>query len=104
MRVRKNDRHPVHPEQFYRAAPVNLDVVVVTYESAETIDACLAALPPAAHLIVVDNASTDGSAEIAAKRAVVERRATNDGFAASANVGAQRARATSSCSSTPTRS
>jgi len=47
-------------------------VVIVTHDHAETLAACLAAVeglePPPARLVVVDNASADGSAEIAEKR------------------------------------
>ena len=45
---------------------LDLDVVIVTYESADCIAACVESLPPAPRVIVVDNASTDGSADLAA--------------------------------------
>ncbi len=38
---------------------VTIDVVVVTYQSAATLEACLAALPPDINVIVIDNASDD---------------------------------------------
>jgi N-acetylglucosaminyl-diphospho-decaprenol L-rhamnosyltransferase len=49
---------------------VSVSVVLVTYESAEDLAACVATLPAAAgphelEVVVVDNASRDGSAEIA---------------------------------------
>jgi N-acetylglucosaminyl-diphospho-decaprenol L-rhamnosyltransferase len=52
-----------------------VSVVLVTYESAEDLAACLATLPAAAgphelEVVVVDNASRDGSAEIARRLAV----------------------------------
>jgi|SRR6185312_3497355 len=65
-------------------------VVIVTYNSAGEIGACLDALP-AAHpceleIIVVDNASTDGTAVEAAKRNVrVIANPVNAGFAAAVN-------------------
>ncbi|GLZ38313.1 glycosyltransferase [Actinokineospora sp. NBRC 105648] len=71
-------------------------VVVVTYNSAEIIADCLRALPAAlrgageARVIVVDNASTDGTAEVVAAtdaEVKVVHRAGNDGFAAGVNTG-----------------
>jgi len=70
------------------------DVVVVTYNHAETLPASLAAVaalePPAAAVVVVDNASSDGSAEVV--RAWLDRlplrllaEPTNTGFAAALN-------------------
>jgi N-acetylglucosaminyl-diphospho-decaprenol L-rhamnosyltransferase len=52
-----------------------VSVVLVTYESAEDLAACLATLPAAAgphelEVVVVDNASRDGSAEIARRLGV----------------------------------
>ena len=49
---------------------VSVSVVLVTYESAEDLAACVASLPAAAgphelEIVVVDNASRDASAEIA---------------------------------------
>jgi len=69
-------------------------VVVVTYRSAATIDACLRSLRTATtaslHVVVVDNASDDDSAaraELADPGAVLIRRATNDGYARANNEG-----------------
>ena len=71
-------------------------VVVVTHDHAETLAACLAAVeqlnPPPSWLVVVDNASTDGSAEIAENRSgdiatTIVREERNTGFAAAANRG-----------------
>ncbi|GAA4419564.1 hypothetical protein GCM10023148_18870 [Actinokineospora soli] len=70
-------------------------VVVVTYNSAEVIADCLASLPAAlagvdARVIVVDNASTDGTAEVAAAAdpsVKVVHRTGNDGFGAGVNAG-----------------
>ncbi|MGW5050973.1 glycosyltransferase [Actinokineospora sp. NPDC004072] len=74
-------------------------VVIVTYNSAEVIGDCLAALPAAlagvdARVVVVDNASTDGTAERAAAAdpaAKVVHRAGNDGFGAGVNAGIRHA-------------
>ena len=66
-----------------------LDVVVVAYESAGTLTACLSGLPEAARVTVIDNASRDGSAAAAdglGDRVV--RNFENRGFAAAANQGA----------------
>jgi GT2 family glycosyltransferase len=71
-------------------------VVVVTHDHAETLATCLAAVeslePPPARLVVIDNASTDGSAEIAEERSgdlatTVVREERNTGFAAASNRG-----------------
>jgi glycosyltransferase involved in cell wall biosynthesis/GT2 family glycosyltransferase len=68
---------------------VKLDVVVVTYESAGHLRACLGCLPGEARTVVVDNCSSDASAAIAEEEgAVVVRNAANTGFAAAANQGA----------------
>jgi GT2 family glycosyltransferase len=74
---------------------IDLSVVIVTYNSARHIAACLASLPAslehvAAEVIVVDNASSDGTAE--AVRAAfpdvrVIAQAGNVGFAAGVNAG-----------------
>jgi GT2 family glycosyltransferase len=71
-------------------------VVIVTHNHAETLAACLAAVealePAPARLVVVDNASADGSAEIAEKRSgdlatTIVHEERNTGFAAAANRG-----------------
>ena len=46
---------------------MTIDVVVVTYQSAATLEACLAALPPDINVIVIDNASDDATVEVATK-------------------------------------
>jgi teichuronic acid biosynthesis glycosyltransferase TuaH len=68
---------------------VNLDVVVVTYNSAAFLPTALEALPDHARVIVVDNASADGSADVARSfGAEVTENPVNAGFAAAANRGA----------------
>jgi len=70
-------------------------VVVVTHDSASVIESCLLSLTAAAprrglEIVVVDNASTDGSADLAAARvgvAGVRRLPLNLGFAAGVNAG-----------------
>ena len=70
-------------------------VIVVTHNHVDTLPACLdaaAALDPPAHeVLVIDNASTDGSADVAAARSDkavrLIRETTNTGFAAAVNRG-----------------
>jgi GT2 family glycosyltransferase len=71
-------------------------VVVVTYNHEETLRACLGAVaemaPAPAAVVIVDNASSDGSAERAREfesRLPIEivRRSENTGFSAAANTG-----------------
>lgn len=71
-----------------------LAVVLVAYNSADWLGRCLGALPEglagrSAEIIVVDNASSDGSAEIAAAHPDVFliRNSRNVGFAAAVNQG-----------------
>jgi len=68
-----------------------VSIVVVTYNSAEHIGRCLAAVGDGAEVVVVDNASLDGSAELMRRDFpyvnVIEQ-LRNRGFGAAANVGA----------------
>ncbi len=75
-----------------------IDAVVVTYRSGSTLDECLARLRASrdvAGIIVVDNASDDASAEIAARHAAGDARFTalrnpdNAGFGPACNLGAR---------------
>ena len=75
-----------------------LSVVVVTFDSREAIGrslpALLAELSPSDEVIVVDNASADGTADAVAALAPIARLIRNDsntGFAAAANRGAEAA-------------
>ncbi|MGC9347636.1 MAG: glycosyltransferase family 2 protein [Anaerolineae bacterium] len=76
----------------------SVSVVIVTYNGLRYLDACLSAVlndvTKRTEVIVVDNASTDGSAdEIAARFPSVRlvRNETNRGFAAACNQGARMA-------------
>ena len=70
-------------------------VIVVSHDHAATLPACLDAVaaldPPPAKVVVVDNASTDGSAEFVSARSETHihliRENTNTGFAAAVNRG-----------------
>jgi len=71
-------------------------VVVVSHNHADTLAACLGAVaeltPPPVAVVVVDNASDDGSADVAvgfSSRLPIEviRQPDNTGFAAAANIG-----------------
>jgi GT2 family glycosyltransferase len=66
-------------------------IVVVTYNSADVIDGCLDAClrVPSASIVVVDNASSDGTVDRVRRRLGVELIAnkTNRGFAAAVNQG-----------------
>lgn len=70
-----------------------LAVVVVTYNSAETIGACLRSIEQggaSAEVVVVDNASSDGTAALVAAEFPAVRliaSPTNDGFARGSNRG-----------------
>ncbi|MCW8084123.1 glycosyltransferase family 2 protein [Sabulicella glaciei] len=67
-----------------------VSAVVVSFNSAEVLPGCLASIPEAVPLVVVDNASGDGSADLAARlapRAQVLRPARNLGFGRAANLG-----------------
>ena len=67
-----------------------VSVVIVAYHSAALLPACLAAIPAACPVIVVDNASPDASADVAlAARpdALIIRAPRNLGFGPGANAG-----------------
>ena len=73
-------------------------VVIVSYNNREPLRACLdsvqASLPPDCEVIVVDNASADGTADMVAeefRRIRLIRNETNTGFGCACNLGAARA-------------
>jgi GT2 family glycosyltransferase len=79
--------------------PVNASILIVTYNSAAHLASCLASVlrqeRPEDEIILVDNASTDGSAEIIRStwpELALVRNTENLGFAAAANQAARRAR------------
>lgn len=67
----------------------SVTAIVVTYESADVLGRCLAALSgEVAEVIVVDNASTDGSCAIAEAAGVrLIRNARNEGYGRGNNIG-----------------
>ncbi|MBR0658595.1 glycosyltransferase [Neoroseomonas oryzicola] len=72
------------------AAHARVTIVAVTYNSAAVIEGFLAALPAGAALVVVDNASRDGTADrvaALAPAARIVRNAINRGFGAGCNAG-----------------
>jgi len=76
-----------------------VSVVIVSWNGADDVAACLASVSaPGREVIVVDNASSDGSADIVRTRfpdAVLLRNPANLGFARAANRGLAAARAES---------
>lgn len=81
------------------AAPVEISVVVPSWNTRDHLEACLAALrrarKPPTEVIVVDNASTDGSAELVAEEFpehTLIRNERNEGFARGSNQGIRAAR------------
>lgn len=69
-------------------APAAVDAVIVTWNSAPDLPACLEALPPTVRPIVVDNGSRDGVKDIAERAgATVVELDDNLGFPAAVNVG-----------------
>src|SRR5205807_1719256 len=77
-----------------RGRPVSVDVVVVTHQSRPTLQAALDLLPAEARVVVVDNASSDGTLDVASPVAAqLVRNAENRGFAAAANQAAKLGRA-----------
>jgi N-acetylglucosaminyl-diphospho-decaprenol L-rhamnosyltransferase len=84
--------------QSTERADLPMSVVVVSYNSRELLSACLASieLEQSGQVIVVDNASSDGSAEIVAQDfpwVSLIKSKKNDGYGAAANL------AITSCSS-----
>ncbi len=76
-----------------------ISVVVVTWQSAQTIEACLSSLQasvgPSLEIILVDNGSTDSTVELAlavCPDLILIRTGRNLGFSAASNLGMGRAR------------
>jgi GT2 family glycosyltransferase len=77
--------------------PRRVTVVVVTWQGADLLDSCLDSLAAQTvdhEVLVVDNASTDGSAQLLGRRSGIEvlRTPKNLGFAGGAQLGLQAAR------------
>jgi len=71
-----------------------VEVVIVAWNSARDLPAALASIPPGVRVTVVDNASSDGSADVArAAGARVLALETNAGFGPASNLGALSSRA-----------
>jgi GT2 family glycosyltransferase len=74
---------------------MDLSIVIVTYNSAPHVEACLSSLEPAmaglaAEVILVDNASSDGTADLVRRRfphVRVMAETVNHGFAGGVNAG-----------------
>jgi GT2 family glycosyltransferase len=72
--------------------PGDVAVVIVSWFSASHVGEAVRSVPPGVPVVVVDNASTDGSADVAeAAGAVVIRNGENVGFGPACNQGASRA-------------
>jgi GT2 family glycosyltransferase len=72
------------------AARCDTGAVIVTHDNAATIAACLVSLrDQVAEVVVVDSASTDGTADIAEAAGVRVVRTPNRGFGAGCNAGAR---------------
>lgn len=73
----------------------SITAVMVTYNSRHVLPASLAPLRQLKHVVVVDNASQDGSADLAAAllpHAVIVRNPANIGFGRATNMGLELAR------------
>lgn len=82
-------------KQSSMAGANRLSVVVVTHESAAVVGGCLAALPAAADVVVIDNASTDTTISevlLARPDATVIDSDLNLGFGRAVNLGMAHAR------------
>ena len=63
-----------------------IDIVIVTFNSADHLPACLASIPDRTHVTVIDNASSDNSPDLAETMGCrVVRNHTNLGFARAVN-------------------
>lgn len=67
----------------------DLDLIVVTYNSERVLGKLLASIPASVNVVIVDNASTDGTAALASAAGVtVIGLEENVGFGAACNIGA----------------
>jgi len=75
-------------------AAARVSVIVVSYNTKEKLRRCLTCIEPIHEVIVVDNASTDGSAEMVEEgfpSAKLIRNASNVGFGPANNIGLRKA-------------
>ena len=78
------------PSSSREDVPSNVTVVVVSYNTADKLRRCLAAIEPRHDVVVVDNSSTDGSADMVASvfpDTILVRNDRNRGFGAANNQG-----------------
>jgi N-acetylglucosaminyl-diphospho-decaprenol L-rhamnosyltransferase len=71
-----------------------VSIVVVTYNSADTIAACISSVPDEDEVVVVDQGSSDDTIAVARRvrpNALIVRAGTNRGFGAGCNLGAANA-------------
>lgn len=88
MTVENEARQIVDDHRSSAPSTVACSVVVVTYNSAETISDCLGAIDPGAEIIVFDNASRDDTVAIVARdypRVRILSSPVNLGFASAVN-------------------
>lgn len=79
-----------NPVSLGGGARPSVSCVVVSYNSSEHLSQCLGSLRECDQVIVVDNASTDGSAELVSSdfpSALLVRNEQNLGFGAACNIG-----------------
>lgn len=71
---------------------MTIDVVLPCLDEAAALPGVLSALPPGYHAIVVDNGSTDGSPDIAARHGATVLHETRRGYGAAVHTGLEHAR------------
>jgi N-acetylglucosaminyl-diphospho-decaprenol L-rhamnosyltransferase len=86
---------PISGNTWPDMGPKQISIIVVSFNVCELLRRCLTSLPADADVVVVDNASTDGSQEMVARafpQVTGVFLADNRGFSAAVNLGARRAR------------
>lgn len=73
--------------------PARVDVVIVNWNAGRLLEDCVRSVGEQGNVVVVDNASTDGSAKAVSSLAEVVFNEENVGFAAGCNEGARRGHA-----------
>jgi N-acetylglucosaminyl-diphospho-decaprenol L-rhamnosyltransferase len=91
---RSEERVPARGSPSPSVGSPRFSVAIVTYNNRDEIDACLDSVlaePEASEVLVVDNASSDGTPEAVSRRAATEprlrliRNVSNEGFARACN-------------------